>query len=111
MEHRARLGGFVRAEQLAEVRGVTEQNYELILPQIFVDTLAIQKIDINFAPARILAVHPYIGAEALRKLLKQRQLKGGWRNTGELVEDKIFTPADAEKLHPYLLFRPFSAPQ
>lgn len=110
MRYRARLGGFAHIRQLAEVRGVTEQNYERIITQIFVDTLAIQKIDINFAPAKHLAAHPYIKAEALRKLLKQRQLKGGWSTTGELVEDQILTPGDAERLRPYLLFRPFSAP-
>jgi competence ComEA-like helix-hairpin-helix protein len=104
MDYRRRLGGFARVEQLAEVAGVTEQNYERIVPQIFVDTLAIQKININFADAKLLGQHPYIQGDELRKLLKLRQLKGGWSNTGQLVEDKIFTPAEAEKLAPYLLF-------
>lgn len=104
MEYRRRLGGFARVEQLAEVAGVTEQNYERIVKQIFVDTLAIQKIDINFADAKLLGGHPYIDNEQLRKLLKLRQLKGGWNNTGQLIDDKIFTPAEAERLAPYLLF-------
>ncbi len=104
MDYRERLGGFVRAEQLAEVRGVTEQNYERICTQIFVDSCDILKIDINFASAKLLGRHPYINAEQLRKLLKLRQLKGGWNNTGQLIEDKIFTPQEAEKLAPYLLF-------
>ena len=106
MEYRERLGGFVRAEQLAEVRGMTEQNYERICRQIFVDSCVIQKIDINFASAKDLGRHPYIQDKQLRRLLKLRQLKGGWNNTGELVEDKIFTPEEAEKVAPYLLFGP-----
>ncbi len=104
MDYRERLGGFVRMEQLAEVRGMTEQNYERICRQIFVDSCEIQKIDINFASAKTLGRHPYINAEQLRRLLKLRQLKGGWNNTGELIEDKIFTPEEAEKAAPYLLF-------
>ncbi len=104
MDYRERLGGFVRAEQLAEVRGVTEQNYERIVTQIFVDTLAIKKLDINFASAKSLATHPYIRGEALRKLLKQRQLKGGWRTVGELKTDDIFTREELERLVPYLTF-------
>ncbi len=102
--YRTRLGGFASPLQLAEIRGMTEQNYERILNQIFVDTLAIQKIAINFAPANVLAAHPYIRPEALRKLLKQRQLKGGWRTAEELIEDDIFTARELSRLRPYLIF-------
>jgi competence ComEA-like helix-hairpin-helix protein len=105
MEYRARLGGFAAVEQLAEIRGMTEQNYERIIEQIYLDPAVIQKIDINFAPAKTLAAHPYIKAEALRKLLKERQLKGGWRTPEELVDDNIFTAEELTKLVPYLLFK------
>ncbi|MDR2882573.1 MAG: helix-hairpin-helix domain-containing protein [Alistipes sp.] len=104
LEYRARLGGFAAVEQLAEVRGVTEQNYLRIVEQIYVDTAAIQKIDINFAPAKSLASHPYFGTMALRKLLKERQLKGGWRSISELETDDIFTTEELERLGPYLIF-------
>jgi DNA uptake protein ComE-like DNA-binding protein len=104
MEYRARLGGFADVRQLAEIRGMTEQNYERIIEQIYVDPAVIQKIDINFAPAKNLAAHPYIGAETLRKLLKQRQLKGGWRTPEELENDDIFTAEELMKLGPYLVF-------
>ena len=43
--YRDRLGGFLRAEQLAEVPGVTERNYEKILKQIYCDSCEIRKID------------------------------------------------------------------
>jgi DNA uptake protein ComE-like DNA-binding protein len=75
-----------------------------MIEQIFVDPAVIQKIDINFAPAKALASHPYIRAEALRKLLKERQLKGGWRTVGELEKDDIFTTEELAKLSPYLVF-------
>lgn len=102
--YRARLGGFARVEQLAEVRGVTEQNFKRILPQISLDTLAITKISINFASAKSLAAHPYIRGEQLRKLLSQRQLKGGWSTAEELKQENIFTADEFQKLLPYLVF-------
>jgi competence ComEA-like helix-hairpin-helix protein len=105
IEYREQLGGFADVEQLAEVRGVTEQNFEMMTRQIYVDPAVIQKIDINFAPAKFLARHPYISAVALRKLLKQRQLKGGWRTPEELAEDHIFTAEELTKLGPYLIFK------
>ncbi len=55
-----------------------------------VDSCVIQKIDINFADHKTLLArlgnHPYISDKALRKLLKERQLKGGWSNLTELVK-------------------------
>lgn len=104
MNYRARLGGFVRLEQLAEVPGVTERNYEKILKQICCDSCEIRKIDINFATPKVLRRHPYIPPQKLRKLLKTRQLKGGWSTAKELVEDNILTREEAARLAPYLRF-------
>lgn len=104
IEYRRRLGGYCRVEQLAEVKTVMESNYEKILQQIYCDSSVISKIDINFASPQSMAGHPYISDRALRKLLKTRQLKGGWSTIEEMVEDKIFTRDEAERLRPYLRF-------
>lgn len=104
MNYRQRLGGFVRVEQLSEVKSVTESNFEKILQQIYCDSCNISKIDINFARSQRLAAHPYISDRALRKLLKTRQLKGGWSTIEEMIDDKIFTRNEAERLRPYLRF-------
>ena len=104
MHYRERLGGFVRAEQLAEVPGVRERNYEKILKQIYCDSFKIRKIDINFAPPSTLKGHPYLPPAVFRKLFSKRQLKGGWRTVEEEVEEHILTPREAERLAPYLRF-------
>nr|MBE6192230.1 competence protein ComEA [Rikenellaceae bacterium] len=104
LKYRQRLGGFYRVEQLAEVRGITEQNYEKILQQICCDSNEIQKIDINFASPNELQRHPYIGPRTLRRLLKQRELKGGWNSTREMIEQNILTEEEAARLRPYLVF-------
>ncbi len=104
LTYRDRLGGFARKEQLQEVEGVTEQNYELILKQISVNYYVIRKIDINFASRDELARHPYITPRILRKLLRKRQLKGGWSSAEELILDDILTKEEAERLAPYVVF-------
>ncbi|MBR5850137.1 MAG: helix-hairpin-helix domain-containing protein [Alistipes sp.] len=104
LAYRSRLGGFHRVEQLAEVEGVTETNFEKILQQIWCDSNEIQKIDINFATPMRLREHPYIAPRTLRRLLKQRALKGGWNSTGEMIEQNILTHEEAERLRPYLVF-------
>lgn len=105
VSYRQRLGGFVRATQLQEVEGMLERNYLRILPQIFVDSGEIKKIDINFAHPKQLQGHPYLPPRTLNKLLKYRQLKGGWRSTRELIEQHILSTQEAEKLSSYLIFR------
>ncbi len=102
--YRERLGGFHSAVQLAEVEGVTESNYEKILKQIFVDSCEIKKIDINFATPKELGRHPYMAPRTLRKLLKYRQLKGGWSTAEEMIEMNILTREEAARLAPYMVF-------
>ena len=63
----------------------------------------IQKIDINFATPSELD-HPYIGPKLMRKIVKQRQLKGGWTCTQEMIEQNILTQEEAERLAPYVVF-------
>lgn len=104
IDYRRRLGGFHRVEQLSEVQGITEQNYERIVQQIWCDSCEIQKISVIFAPAELLAEHPYLPPRTLRKLLKQRQLKGGWTTIEEMIKEEIFTADEAARIAPYLRF-------
>ncbi len=104
LDYRRRLGGFHCVEQLAEVPGVTERNYERIIKQISVDSCKISKIDINFAAPDRLAEHPYIPPRLLRKILKGRQLKGGWSTLQEMIDENILSREEAERLRPYLRF-------
>ncbi len=107
VDYRRRLGGFRNVEQLAEVKGVLESNYEKIVEQISCDSFLIQKIDINFAPPERLREHPYMPPRILRKLLskrQQRKSKGGWSTVEEMVEEHILTSDEAARLRPYLHF-------
>ena len=105
VKYRDLLGGYHSVEQISELKCVTEQNYEKILQQIYCDSCEIRKIDINFAASKVIARHPYVSAAALRKIIKQRQLKGGWSRIEEMVEDNILSEDEAKRLAPYLWFR------
>ena len=104
MRYRELLGGFYSVKQLAELDVVTESNYERILTQICCDSCKISKIDINFADPKELIRHPYVSAKALRRIVKQRQLKGGWSGIEEMIDDDIFDREEAARLAPYLRF-------
>lgn len=108
LDYRERLGGYANKQQLTEVKGMMEANYERICKQIIVDSCEIRKISVNIASHKELVEglgnHPYVSANVLRRLLKQRQLKGGWSKLGDLVNENIVTQREAERLAPYLLF-------
>lgn len=102
--YRARLGGFARKEQLREVWGITDENFEAISAQFFIDPAVIQKIDINFASANSLRSHPYFTGSMVRRITEARQLKGGWNTLRELTDNDILLPDEARKVAPYVVF-------
>ena len=104
LQYRKLLGGFVRKEQIAELKCVTKENFDKISAQIYCDSCKISKIDINFAPAYDFEHHPYMSRRAAKLITEIRESKGGWRSIEEMMEDNIFTKEQAEAIAPYLLF-------
>ena len=104
--YRGRLGGFHDARQVLETGLVTERNWERMREQIWADSCKIRKIDINFAAPNTVADHPYIAPRTLRKILRNRQLKGGWSTIEDMIEDHTLTMEEAARLAPYLHFGP-----
>ena len=106
--YRDLLGGYYSVSQISELKVVTEENFRRILPQIYCDSAKIKKININFARPKELEVHPYISNRMLRRIINNRELKGGWSNLEEMIEDDIFSAEEAARIAPYL---DFSIPQ
>lgn len=104
LAYRERLGGFCNRRQVVETGVVTERNWERMKEQIWADSCAIRKIDINFAAPNAVARHPYITPRTLRKILRNRQLKGGWSTIEDMVEDNTLTNEESGRLAPYLHF-------
>lgn len=102
--YRERLGGYCDPAQVLETGIVTEQNWERMREQIWADSCKIRKIDINFATPNAVADHPYIAPRTLRKILRNRQLKGGWSTIEDMIEDHTVTTQEAARLAPYLHF-------
>ncbi len=104
--YRQRLGGYYSVAQLLDLKVVTKENYALFSEEFWCDTCKIRKIDVNFAPPKELAEHPYITTPRLRKIIWKRQTKGGWKGLEEFKSDDIFEDEEVEKLAPYFRFAP-----
>jgi DNA uptake protein ComE-like DNA-binding protein len=104
IKYRNLLGGYVRAEQLKEVYGLTEETFEMISQRIFADSLAVKKIRINEADFKVLIRHPYFKKNEVSAILKYREFKGKIDGIGEMTENNLITAETARKIGAYLDF-------
>ena len=88
--YRNRLGGFVSIEQLFEIKGMDSMRFEAIKPYITLETIGIQKIDINRDDFKALLRHPYLEYEQVKAIVNHRERKGfikDWKQLREIVGD------------------------
>ncbi|MBQ5854222.1 MAG: helix-hairpin-helix domain-containing protein [Alistipes sp.] len=104
VEYRKLLGGYCNINQLLELKCVTEENFALFSKQICCDSCVFSKIDINFATASEMELHPYMTRRAINTIIELRKSKGGWKSFEEIVKQNIFTTEQAKAIAPYLHF-------
>lgn len=101
IKYRDLLGGFIAKEQLKEVWGLSEETYQMALPQIVVSD-NIQKININKATADALKQHPYINWKIANAIEKYRKANGNYKSLADLNKLHLLDKATIEKISPYL---------
>jgi DNA uptake protein ComE-like DNA-binding protein len=104
IKYRNLLGGYVSAEQLKEVYGLTEETFDLISARVFADSLAVRKIRINEADFKVLIRHPYFKRPEISAILKYRELKGKITDMGDMTENNLISPETAKRIKVYLDF-------
>lgn len=101
LKYRSLLGGFYSVEQLKEVYGMTAENYSTIRSQFYVDSRAIQKVNLNKDDFKKINKHPYISYEVCRSIFD-------WRRkttiTALNVQSILNNDSLYDKLLPYLSF-------
>ncbi|GGE96064.1 ComEA family DNA-binding protein [Hymenobacter cavernae] len=105
--YRARLGGFVRAEQMAEIYSLRDapdlvdslRKYTFVKP-----SFAPAPVDVNNASFDELQNHPYLGKRLARVVVAFRQQHGPFKQADDLRQIRILDDATFEKLRPYLRF-------
>lgn len=105
LKYRERLGGFYHPSQILEVYNFSEETYAKIEGSIFVDTLKIKKIRINFADFKDIIKHPYFKKEKVNMILKHREKNGPFKDMNEILNSGIFDKIEFEKVEPYLTCR------
>lgn len=103
IKYRNRLGGFQRVEQLMEVYGMKEEQYDLIKTQVKVNPIVIIKININTCTAEELKNHPYVNNwNIANALVNYRKKHGLFKSVEEIKKCDLVNEELYLKLAPYL---------
>ncbi len=103
IKYRKLLGGYVRKDQLLEVYGMTQENFENICDFVFVDSAAITHINLNTIGIDELARHPYLNDYQARALISYREIKGKFVNPDEIIWNDLLPDEIYVKIKPYLI--------
>lgn len=104
--YRTKLGGFVLNSQLNEVFGLDSVVVNELLGKSFIsDNFQPTQINMNAAPERELAAHPYIKTKLARAIIAYRKQHGAFSSIDDLKKIAIVGETDLQKIRPYLTAR------
>ncbi len=101
VNYRTQLGGaFCKIEQLQEIHLKAEK----LRPWFSIDSSQIQRINLNKASLERMMRHPYINFYQAKVIVEYRKKRGNIKSLKQLSLYEEFTPADFERLEPYVCF-------
>jgi DNA uptake protein ComE-like DNA-binding protein len=103
--YRQMLGGYNSIDQLKEVYGFPAELIESLKPHLKVDTLRVEKIDVNLVSYHDLRRHPYISEYQARAIVYYRETVGNIHSLQELKENKLLDAYSYNRLKGYLTVR------
>ncbi|PKP31174.1 MAG: hypothetical protein CVT99_09700 [Bacteroidetes bacterium HGW-Bacteroidetes-16] len=101
IDYRTLLGGFHKVEQLLEVYGMKPETYEKILLFISIDTLMINKIDLNTVTFKEMLRHPYLDYETTKSIIDTRKKIKSYSSLDQLHQVPSITDTIFQRIAPY----------
>lgn len=98
VNYRKQLGAFCRIEQLQEIHLKVEK----LRPWFSIDAGQIRRINLNKASLERMMYHPYINFYQAKVIVEYRKKKGNINSLKQLSLYEEFTPADFERMEPYV---------
>lgn len=106
VRYRERLGGFIRLDQLLEVRGFTPDLLDHIAPNLILDRTNIHPIAINSVTLKQLIRHPYIEYYQARDIIFLRNSGTYFHSETDLRAIPSMADSTLQKILPYIDFSP-----
>ena len=102
LSYRKRLGGFLRKEQLTELKIIADSLYLPIQDFLTVDATNIDKININSADYKTFVTNPYFTKDIANAIIKYRKQHGDFSSVAHISRIKSLKESDGLKILPYL---------
>lgn len=102
ISYRNLLGGFHSVDQLAEVYGFPPDLLESIRQTVWVDTLLVNKLNINLVEYQTLKAHPYLTNYQAKAIIYYRETMQNFKSLDEMVKHKLIDEETLQKIRPYL---------
>lgn len=100
INYRERLGGFYRIEQLQEIHLKADK----LRSWFSIDARQTHRINLNKAGIERMMHHPYINYYQAKVIIEYRKKKGSLKSLKQLSLYEEFTPADFERIEPYICY-------
>jgi len=104
VDYRTRLGGFVSLDQLMELYGLKQEQFEQMTRFLKVDPTLINFIAINEVAFDQLRLHPYLTYTQAKAIVNFRTLHGPFASAIDLQKTLVLDDVQLNKLLPYLKF-------
>jgi len=106
VHYRERLGFFLNLDQIKEVYGMPDSNYQIAVQYLYIGDVSIcPRLKINTLDSKQLGKHPYVKPLLATRIVNYRQQHGQYRSMEDLQKvygiDSIFV----KKMRPYLDFK------
>ncbi|MDX2247613.1 MAG: ComEA family DNA-binding protein [Bacteroidia bacterium] len=102
VKYRNKVGFFYHISQLHEVYGLSEENYQRMIPYLYLgETRNYPRKDLNTAFARVLAGYPAIDPTLAENIILHRKKTGRFDSWEEVSKIKDMTPEALEVLKAY----------
>lgn len=102
--YRERLGGFVRVEQVKEILGMESTEVDSILAHLWIDSVAVEQMNVNTIGVQRLSRHPYLRFEQAKAIYELRRKKIRLDSIQQLQAIDCITAETLDKIAPYLNF-------
>lgn len=102
VEYRNKLGGYVSLNQLMELYKMDTTRFLQIQPFLYLDTIEIQKLNINTADFKTILKHPYIDYETTKYIVNKRNKLKKFAALYELKDEKYMPDSLYKKMVIYL---------
>ncbi len=104
VKYRNMLGGLHNIEQLKEVYGISDENYDFIASQVQASAKIWEFVDVNKAFASELKKHPYIKTWEFANKIVFHKRKHPFKDWEDFQNKLQLDEETASKLKPYLIF-------